>query len=110
MSSILQKQNISVFCPPTIKTFKLQNIRHNNTKSLFICQSKKRDGQAKENFSLKEVISSSSIPLGATLAVILLTSTIVPEEALAARSGGRIGGSSFRSMPRVSRGGGYYHI
>lgn len=47
------------------------------------------------------------IPAAATLAAALVTSAIVPEEAMAARSGGRIGGSAFRSAPRaMPRGGG----
>jgi hypothetical protein len=36
-------------------------------------------------------------PVAAALAASLLLSAVVPEEALAARSGGRVGGSSFRS-------------
>merc|ERR1712216_636065 len=38
--------------------------------------------------------------LVAALCGILLTSTALPEESLAARSGGRVGGRAFRSAPR----------
>lgn len=52
-----------------------------------------------------------ALPLTAALAAALLVSAGSPDEALAARSGGRVGGSSFRSArpapaPRAPSGGG----
>jgi len=41
-----------------------------------------------------------ALPMAAALAGMLLTSAVVPDEAMAARSSGRVGGSSFRSAPR----------
>ena len=38
-----------------------------------------------------------AVPVAATLAASLLLGAALPEDALAARSGGRVGGSSFRS-------------
>ena len=38
-----------------------------------------------------------ALPVAATLAASLLLGATLPEDALAARSGGRVGGSSFRS-------------
>ena len=49
-----------------------------------------------------------ALPLTAALAAALLLSAGSPDEALAARSGGRVGGSSFRSArpsPAPSGGG-----
>ncbi|CAD7700920.1 unnamed protein product [Ostreobium quekettii] len=47
-------------------------------------------------------------PVVAAVAAAMLTGAMVPEEAWAARSGGRMGGSSFRAMPRAGGGGGRY--
>lgn len=53
-----------------------------------------------------------TMPLAAALAGVMLTSAVTPDEALAARSGGRVGGSAFKSAPRATprqsapRGGG----
>lgn len=33
---------------------------------------------------------------------LMLTSAVTPDEALAARSGGRVGGSAFKSAPRAA--------
>ena len=53
----------------------------------------------------------AALPLAALLSLALLTSAVVPEEADAARSGGRVGGSSFSSRrasaPSMGRSGGY---
>ncbi|CAK0771199.1 hypothetical protein CVIRNUC_003843 [Coccomyxa viridis] len=57
------------------------------------CSSKK---QAVESLHVAKVA-------GVALAASLLLSAVVPEDALAARSGGRVGGSSFRSSaPRAA--------
>jgi len=59
-----------------------------------------------QNFG--DVLQSVKAPLAALCAAALLTGAIVPEEALAARSGGRVGGSSFsarRSAPSAPRAG-----
>lgn len=52
-----------------------------------------------------------AMPLTAAVAAALIISAGAPDEALAARSGGRVGGSSFRSArpapaPRAPSGGG----
>lgn len=43
------------------------------------------------------IYSGSGLPFAATLAAALMFTAAVPEDALAARSGGRVGGSSFSS-------------
>ena len=61
--------------------------------SVTACSSKKQDV---ESLHVAKVA-------GVALAASLLLSAVVPEDALAARSGGRVGGSSFRSSaPRAA--------
>jgi len=68
------------------------------------CRAEKSpDGNGGER--LREAIAA---PMVAALAAAMLTGAVVPEKAWAARSGGRMGGSSFRSMPRAGGGGGRY--
>lgn len=43
-----------------------------------------------------------SVPLAAALAGVMLTTAVTPDMAEAARSSGRVGGSSFRSAPRAA--------
>lgn len=45
-------------------------------------------------------------PVAALVVCALLSGAVLPEEAMAGRSGGRMGGSSFRSRPAMPRGGG----
>lgn len=55
----------------------------------------------------RSFLEKISVPVVAVMACALLSGAVIPEEALAARSGGRIGGSSFRSRaPAMPRGGG----
>eukprot|EP00210_Caulerpa_lentillifera_P003098 g2960.t1 len=65
----------------------------------------KPDGQdERSSFGLVRQISG---PVTALLVCALLSGAVIPEEALAARSGGRIGGSAFRSRaPSMPSGGG----
>lgn len=56
-----------------------------------------------------EIVRQISAPVATLLVCALVSGAVIPEEALAARSGGRMGGSSFRSRaPSMPRGGGSY--
>lgn len=61
-----------------------------------LCTAQKYDGP-------KTMPKVAAAPLAAALAAALLLGTAAPEEALAARSGGRVGGSVSRSAPAPSR-------
>ena len=59
----------------------------------------------------ESAVKRFALPLTAAVAAALIMSAGSPDEALAARSGGRVGGSSFRSArpapaPRAPSGGG----
>ena len=66
-----------------------------------VCQAgKSPNGSNSER--LREIIA---VPAVAAIAAALMAGAVVPEAAWAARSGGRMGGSSFRA-PRMAPGGG----
>lgn len=59
----------------------------------------------------RSVIEKLTAPVAALVVCALLSGAVLPDEAAAARSGGRMGGAAFRSrapsMPRRGGGGGY---
>ena len=64
-------------------------------------------GSSDEETDEPSLMQKISIPTAALVVCALLSGAVIPEEAFAARSGGRMGGSSFRSRaPSMPRGGG----
>lgn len=59
----------------------------------------KPEADAREQGGVREKLAGPA--LGMILAAVL-SGAVVPEEAMAARSGGRVGGSAFRSAPRAA--------
>merc|ERR1711977_721399 len=57
-------------------------------------------GKSQKNKAMPQGVKKALV-LAAT--AVLLTSTVAPEDSLAARSGGRAGGRAFRSAPRAPR-------
>ncbi len=62
--------------------------------------------QAVRKPQVDEITQRAPAVIASLVAAALLSGAIVPEEALAARSGGRVGGSSFSSRSYSSRSSG----
>jgi len=62
----------------------------------FVCKAQKKEAE-KEHVSASKASQFGGVAIAGLAASILLGTSAFPEDALAARSGGRAGGSSFRS-------------
>jgi uncharacterized membrane protein len=67
----------------------------------FVCRAQKPEAEKEP-----KMVKLGGLAAAGLAASILLTASAFPEEAMAARSGGRTGGSSFRSAPRSAPSGG----
>lgn len=86
-----------------LNTVDLKAIRGDNAKTR-ISQGQEDEAKQNRNRSIEwqNSIPSTSSLAACAVALSLAVSSICPDEALAARSGGRMGGRSFRSAPRAA--------
>ncbi|GMH39700.1 hypothetical protein BSKO_07598 [Bryopsis sp. KO-2023] len=62
----------------------------------------KQDDGSNSSDERRKLHELMAAPMAAAVAAALISGSVLPEEAFAARSGGRVGGSAFRSAPRQS--------
>ena len=97
-------------CPTGVAPFQ-QSSSGLPRRSLVLQRSAVCNAQRPQREQAESALKPFALPLTAAVAAALLLSAGSPDAALAARSGGRVGGSSFRSArpapaPRAPSGGG----
>lgn len=103
-SRTLSTSQRSLLLPHSTQTWKPQLYQTQKVKQGLSLHASLKPDNSEEEKSF-ELVRKISGPVAALLVCTLLTGVVIPDEALAARSGGRIGGAAFRSMPRG--GGGF---